>query len=283
VSYPNHYLRFLQHKPIVIGTKHQKDRVITPPLASRLGLQPFLPAHFDTDCFGTFTGEIPRTDSPQDTLRKKCRAAMDITGCSLGIASEGSFGPHPGIPFLPANDELLIFLDDVHGYEIIVHERSADTNFNARPISSWHDLAAFAECIDFPTHGIILRAGNILLKDIQDWDTLRDAYATFSQTEQPISAETDMRAMHNPRRMQVIAQATNKLVEQILSLCPDCGAPGFVVRQREPGLPCGQCGLPTPSALRAIKTCIACDARVILEYPDGKTREDPGRCAWCNP
>lgn len=283
MSYPERYLQFLHNQAIVIGTKHQKESVIAPILKTALGVRPFTPANFDTDVFGTFSGEIPRTQSPLDTLRQKCLAAMTLSGCRLGIASEGSFGPHPNIPFLPADDELLIFIDQHHGYELIVREISIDTNFNTRTLSSWADLAAFAEWVGFPGHGILLRAGNRLLNHVSSLDELREAYTSLSNTDAPISAETDMRAMRNPRRMNVIRQATEKLVGQILSLCPDCGAPGFVARIREPGLPCGQCGLPTPSALRAIKTCIACPTRDILDYPEGKTQEDPGRCDWCNP
>lgn len=283
MSCPDSYLTCLHNQAIVIGTKHHKESVIAPILESTLGLRPFTPANFDSDVFGTFSGEIPRTNSPIDTLRQKCLAAMTLSGCPFGIASEGSFGPHPSLPFIPADDELLIFIDQHRGYELIAREISTDTNFKARTISSWADLAAFAEWVGFPSHGILLRAGNRLLNNVGSMDDLREAYSVLRDSNTPISAETDMRAMRNPRRMNIIRQATEKLVGQILSLCPDCGAPGFVARIREPGLPCGQCGLPTQSALRAIKTCIACSARDILDYPEGKLQEDPGRCDWCNP
>jgi hypothetical protein len=283
VNFPDQYLLSLQHQPIVIATQHGKEKVIAPPLASTLRLQPFIPASFDSDAFGTFTGEIPRPGDVPDTLRQKCLAAMSLCDCPLGIASEGSFGPHPSIPFIPADDECLIFIDQRYGYEIIVREVSTHTNFNSQAITSWEELAAFAEWVDFPRHALILRTTQQLRKGIASFDELRDAYKALHGLDELLTAETDMRALYNPKRMDIIEKATHKLLSHIMSLCPDCGAPGFVVRAREPGLPCAQCGIPTPSAIRAIKSCIACDTRLVQDFPDGRTHEDPGKCTWCNP
>ena len=44
----------------------------------------------DTDVLGTFTGDVPRPGSPFETAVAKARIGMGLTGCSLGLASEGT-------------------------------------------------------------------------------------------------------------------------------------------------------------------------------------------------
>ncbi|MFX5009088.1 DUF6671 family protein, partial [Acinetobacter baumannii] len=80
-------------------------------LEEALGVTCIIPAEFNSDIFGTFSGEIERELNPLETARKKCYAAMELTGCYLAIASEGSFGAHPIIGFVPADEELLVLID----------------------------------------------------------------------------------------------------------------------------------------------------------------------------
>jgi hypothetical protein len=86
-------------RSLVIATKHEKEKVITPLLEEALGVVCFIPEGFDTDTLGTFTGEIERKLDPISTARQKCLMAMKVSNCDLGIASEGSFGPHPSLFF----------------------------------------------------------------------------------------------------------------------------------------------------------------------------------------
>ena len=71
----------------------------------------FTPQEFDTDRFGIFTGEVPRPQDALNTLRIKCTQAMELYGYDLAIASEGSFGAHPSLFFVPADEEWLIFIE----------------------------------------------------------------------------------------------------------------------------------------------------------------------------
>ena len=128
--------RLFAGRKLVIGTMHQKEKVIAPIIEKVIGVNCFRPENFDTDLLGTFTGEIDRPDDPLMTVRKKCLSAMDATNCDLGIASEGSFGSHPTSFFLPADDELMIFIDRKHGIEIIARELSTSTNFCTEEISN---------------------------------------------------------------------------------------------------------------------------------------------------
>jgi hypothetical protein len=104
-------------RTLVLATMHGKESVILPPLEARLGVRGVVAPGLNTDQFGTFTGEIPREGSPLEAARRKVLAALDATGARLGVASEGSFGPHPAIPFLAADVELLLLVDRTTGWK----------------------------------------------------------------------------------------------------------------------------------------------------------------------
>ena len=84
----------------VLTTMHGKEVVISPAFQKRLGLRVETPTGLDTDALGTFTGEIARIGTIRETSIAKARLWMTTMGISIGIASEGSYGPHPHIPFI---------------------------------------------------------------------------------------------------------------------------------------------------------------------------------------
>ncbi|MDO9153157.1 MAG: hypothetical protein Q7U47_05530 [Paludibacter sp.] len=87
------------HRKLIIATKHEKESIIAPILEKELGVTCFINKNFNTDELGTFTGEIERVLDPISTAREKCIRAMNLSNCDLGVASEGSFAPHPSIFF----------------------------------------------------------------------------------------------------------------------------------------------------------------------------------------
>ena len=206
-------------RKLVIATKHDKEKVIGPLIEAAVGVHCFIPENFDTDLLGTFTGEVERKDDPLTTLRNKCLKALELTGCNLGIASEGSFGPHPSIFFVPADDELLIFIDKKNNLEIIVRELSTKTNFNGGEIKTEKQLHEFATNANFPSHGLILRKAkddfSEIVKGITSWQKLTDTFEIFIGKVGVAYAETDMRALYNPTRMGIIETAAKKLVQKI--------------------------------------------------------------------
>jgi ribosomal protein L37E len=274
-------------RKLVIATMHQKEAVIAPPIENILGVDCFVAKNFNTDQFGTFSGEIERKMSPLDTARLKCYAAMKANACDLAIASEGSFGPHPSMFFVPADDELLVLIDKKNELEIVVREISTNTNFSSKEVSSKGELIEFAEQAKFPSHGLIMKSGGLsnqqILKGIQDWDLLLNTFDQQIQLYDSITIETDMRAHYNPTRMEVIQKAVAKLIEKINIVCPICGTPGFGISDRREGLPCSSCGFPTRSTLAHISTCQKCGHTREEVYPHGKTNEDPMYCDNCNP
>ncbi|MCG3167691.1 MAG: hypothetical protein POELPBGB_03485 [Bacteroidia bacterium] len=272
---------------LIIATKHQKERVIAPVLEEELGVKCFITANFDTDELGTFTGEVERKDDPIATARKKCQIAMESANCDLAVASEGSFGPHPSIYFVPADDEFLILIDKKNGLEILVREISTETNFDGSEIKTEKELKVFADKVKFPSHALIAKNAQKdfteIKKDITSWKRLNEVYTHFIKKYGSIYLETDMRAMYNPTRMKVIEKASIKLAKKINSNCPKCNTPGFGITDVKQGLPCEICNYPTRSVLSYIYTCIKCTYTKEDIHPNNKNVEDPMYCDVCNP
>jgi ribosomal protein L37E len=276
-----------QNRRLIIATMHHKDKVLAPALVQGLGVACFVDPTLDTDLLGTFSGEVERAADPVTTLRNKCLMAMDKNHCDLVVATEGSFGPHPLYPFVHAHEEWMMLLDKAHDLEILVRTLSTQTNFNAAQVSDYKDLKDFADKAGFPDHGLILRKNKQgkqpIYKGIRNSTQLKDHFEELLSQPGEVWVETDMRALHNPTRMKVISGLAQELIARACSLCPQCQRPGYAVEKALQGLPCSQCGLPTPSALAYTHRCAACGFAEDKARSDGKTHEDPQHCLFCNP
>ena len=277
-------------RTLVIATKHRKEQVIAPVLEMGLGVRAMVPDAFDTDLLGTFTRDVPRPGDQRETARIKAGKALELTGATLAIASEGYFGPHPALPYLPCNRELVVLVDLAHNLEIVGEAISTETNFNHKLVDHVSEAEAFAQQVGFPEHGLVVMAPDPqsadtlpIFKGITRIDQLQEAVEQILARSPKAHIETDMRAMHNPTRMKVIEQATHDLLTKIRNSCPQCGTPGFSVRDRKSGLPCGLCQLPTLLTLAHIYVCDKCNYAEEVRYPDGVETADPGQCSYCNP
>jgi hypothetical protein len=279
--------KYFQNRVLVIATMHGKEQVLKLLLEEALGVTCIIPAEFNSDIFGTFSGEIERELNPLETARKKCYAAMELTGCNLAIASEGSFGAHPIIGFVPADEELLVLIDRKNNMEIKVKEISTATNFAGKEITNLQAAYDFAAQVLFPSHGLIIKKAkedlSILYKGITDINRLKKIVTDLLADNHSIYMETDMRAMYNPSRMKVIEEACKKLITITKSFCKHCGTPGFSVTDSIIGLPCDYCGSPTRSPKAFVYTCSHCNYTEELLFPNGKETEDPMYCDRCNP
>ncbi|MFM2249669.1 MAG: hypothetical protein RLZZ358_596 [Bacteroidota bacterium] len=278
---------FFEGRTLVIASMHRKEEVLKPLLEQGLGITVQVAEGLNTDLLGTFSGEIARLADPLTTARKKCELAMKLTGCDLVLASEGSFGPHPAAFFLPANEEWLLLVDRKNNLEIHARHLSLETNFSGQEFHSIEELEAFASKAGYPSHGLILRRSKDelegLLKGITDPDQLRTAALQLLENQGAGYVETDMRAMFNPTRMQVIQETTQLLIQKLNSCCPSCQLPGFAVTSSESGLPCSLCGTPSSAALAHLLVCSHCQHQEKVLYPHGKKTEDPQYCQVCNP
>lgn len=272
---------------LLIATKHKKETVIAPLFQKEFGIHCFTSDVFDTDTLGTFSGEISRKEDALTTLRNKAILASTAANCDLVIASEGSFGAHTSVFFAHADEELVMLKDFKNDLEIVAREISMETNFNGQIINSQPELLEFAAKVNFPSHGIILKPTeknfSKVVKGINSKELLIENYQDLKKEFGTVYAETDMRAMFNPTRMNVIEKATQKLIEKIKTLCPTCETPGFDIVFAKPGLPCENCSLPTRSTLSYVYQCKNCQHQEEKKYPRGIRFEDPTYCDNCNP
>ncbi|MEM0578712.1 DUF6671 family protein [Flavobacterium polysaccharolyticum] len=280
-------LNSFKGRQLVIATMHHKEQVMAPILEKGLGVICTTPKDFDTDIFGTFSGEITRVSDALTVARQKCLAAIVATDCDLAVASEGSFGPHPSAYFATADDELVVLIDRLHNLEIIGRAVSFKTNFAGKVVECEKDLLDFASQVDFPTHGLILRSSQEstegMVKGILSEKVLLESFHAIQSNYHSVFVETDMRALYNPTRMEIISMATKQLVQNVQSLCPECQTPGFTITDVKTGLPCSWCGSATSSVLSHIYSCKKCCYTQEDWYPKHKKTEDPGFCNYCNP
>ena len=275
----------------VVATMHGKERVVAPMLKDAFGLDVCVTRDLDTDRFGTFSREVQRAGSPLDAARAKIAAAFrSMPDARIGVASEGSFGAHPLIPFLPLDQELVLLIDRETGFELDGHHAGLDTNFSHTVVTDLDAAVAFAERAGFPEHGLIVIGcidgkpvpERALIKDITDRRTYEAAIRMLTADGSSAFVETDMRAHRNPTRMKAIGRATADLVRRMQSVCPACGAPGFDVTEHIPGLPCDWCGAPTHVIRKTIWSCRVCAIREDRPVTDIPTA-DPSSCDDCNP
>jgi hypothetical protein len=275
----------------LLATMHQKERVIAPILEQELGIKIIVPQDLNTDIFGTFTREVKRRGNQIEAARLKAEKALEITGEKLAIASEGSFAPHPSVPYLSCNREIVIFLDKKHDLEIIGEDFSTDTNHNYQVVQSVAEALNFAKKVGFPKHGLVVmfdespKNNNEIIKGIITEEKLIDSvnFVLNNSLSGKVHLETDMRAMYNPTRMQNIEKATQDLLRKINSCCPNCSTPGFEITQRIKGLPCGLCYTPTLLTRAAIYECKKCGFSQEKLFPNGKEFADAAQCIYCNP
>ncbi len=264
---------------------HGKEKVIGPLLAKHFGAETFVPSNFNTDIYGTFTRDIKRFGDQKEAARKKAEMAMEHSGCDIAIASEGSFYPHPSMPFISSNAELILLVDKKNGIEVEGFASSLETNHNQEEVSSIEEAISFAKKIGFPEHGIIMRRSKDskkIEKEIRSWEDLeskaKEMLGRFFVTN--IFLETDMRAHRNPTRMKVIEDAVKDLIKNIESTCPSCSMIGFCKTSTLLTLTCEHCARQADVSGVFIYTCQKCGYSEERRERDFAKQEE---CEYCNP
>lgn len=272
---------------VALLTQHHKETVIAPVLEPALGCTVELVTGFDTDTLGTFTRDRPRPGSQLEAARRKARAGMALAGSPFGLASEGSFGPDPYTGIQQWNVEMLVWIDEEQGLEIVGLAQGAASGGHLLS-GEWSALAAFAESVGFPQQQLVLRPDcpdDLRIdKGIAGWAQLRACFEAqrAEATSARVFAEPDWRACASAQRMRRIGEAAADLLGRLLSCCPACDAPGYWVGERLKGLPCAECGLPTAHYRGEVWACLRCDHRAQVARTDRRLA-DPAHCDYCNP
>jgi hypothetical protein len=275
-----------QNISILLASKHHKEEAIRQPFLESFGAEIKVTNDFDTDVYGTFSGEIKRVGTPYETVVTKALDAMARYNCDYVIANEGSFGPHPYNFFIPADLELMVFIDRVKNITIVESELSTDTNFCQLDITHNQAYSEFLEKIQFGTHGLIVKDidhDNVIAKGIKELPQLQEILNESFQSCEKIRLETDMRAMMNPTRMKVINSLAKKLIIRMKSTCVKCGVPGFGKTSVQGRLKCEHCHSETELYEHKVLSCIECEHKVVYRRDDGLTRASQVNCPSCNP
>jgi len=278
---------YFSGKHAVLATLHGKQQVIAP-LLEEIGLQVCVSKRVNTDLFGTFSGEIERQGSQLETLLRKATACLEIhPEHTLALASEGAFHAHPASPFTVMHTEMVILMDRASGLEVIGSHVTMNFQVRSKEIGQLEELDEFLNEISFPEYGVILKyqiEGKWqVAKDFQTRDEVLRAFETLHTKTGKVTAESDLRAHRNPRRMKVIGEATTDLIAKLQSRCPQCDFPGHSVTAVERGLPCEECGAPTRGVLKEILTCACCRGTEDRFFPHGRESAPAGTCDHCNP
>lgn len=213
------------HKKISLLTKHGKETIIAPILKRTLGCEIELVQSFDTDELGMFDRTVDRQGTQLQTARRKAQIGIDFSANTVGVASEGSFVPDPFSGFMPWNVEMVIFLDDLHGLELVGVAQGSAMRMG-KYIRDIDALLQFAQDAGFPQHHLMLRPTHEndprVVKGLQTHDHLTCAYIEAQQQSAngKVFVENDLRAFANPTRQHMIAQATEDLARKLLSVCP---------------------------------------------------------------
>jgi hypothetical protein len=279
-----------QGRTLVITTQHAKESILRPILANHLGINLVCTTGVDTDLLGTFNGEVRRVGSPTETAIQKARLGIEATGIPIGLASEGSFGPHPQLPFFNADQEIMVLVDTER--QIVIEESvvSTATNVGEINVASIEEAEEFLAKSLFGTHAVIVRPNctsdpHVIQKGIVDRYALSQTIKQYAGISPDGLAhlETDMRAHLNPTRRKVIEAAAEKLAVRIRAQCPECGTPGWGVVDVIMGLPCEGCAEPTHLVHKEILGCVKCRFRKVTSRSDAKKSAPAHLCPHCNP
>lgn len=271
---------------IALLTQHGKETLLTPVFEPALGCRIERVQGFDTDQLGTFAGEIKRLDGQLETARKKARIGMDLSGASIGLASEGAFVADPFGGLMPWNVEVLVWLDDRMQLEIVGMAQGPARSLH-RALHGLDALTQFAAEAGFPQHHLVLRpqspTDTRVRKGLSDWPALKQAFLDCQRASnnQTVYAENDHRAFCSPTRQAMIERAAFDLLKKITSACPQCDMPGFSIVGHQTGRPCRACARPTALARSYNWRCGAC--HFVKEEIASELLADPSRCDFCNP
>ena len=271
----------------VLTTKHHKLGMIAPAFSEVLGLELF-DFRADTDLLGTFSGEVDRKLPPKQTAIQKAKIGMRELGIPLGIASEGSVGMDPAMPFANSNTELIVLVDDQRQIEIFESYRSFDIAAIKESVDPKQNLDEILLRAGFPNHKLIASPNQSqnpsFTKGIGSLLELRDSIQKYADLSEDGLAliQSDLRAHCSPTRAQNIRAAASLLAARIARLCSLCDTPGWGKVGSEHGLDCAQCGMFVPNTPRyEVFGCVKCEH---TEFgPQLRKKADPATCPHCNP
>jgi len=216
---------------------------------------------------------------------------MAVSGLPYALASEASYGPLPGSGW-PGHYEILLFLDETRGLEIVEGHRSFGIPGSRLRATTFTDIAETLARAGWPSQAVIVRpavlpmgkpAATGMGKGIIDAEILIAAIAAAvaESADGHAVIEPDLRAHHNPSRQRVLSELGVTLAHRLATACPVCASPGFGHTSTQTGLPCADCGALSNQASADIFSCATCPHQRSAPRPEATA--EPLWCPNCNP
>jgi hypothetical protein len=274
-------------KQVAVVTLHRKSDQIAPAFREISGFE-LQEIRIDTDLFGTFAGDIERRLPPKENAIAKARKGIEISGISRAIASEGSIGPDPMVPFVISDHEVMVYLDEEEELVISESYRSFEIVAITEEVSLDTPIEPILLKADFPRHKVILTAvgdsGTSIIKDLATIDEIRSGIKelVIRGSDGRVTIESDLRAHCSPSRQKNIEEVAKLLAKRVATLCPACRRRGFGRIDYERGVPCSECHrINSEVASRVIDGCDGCGHQESGEV----LREviEAAQCQYCNP
>lgn len=277
----------MEKPKIALATMHGKERQIAPAFDQALGWEVVV-ADLDTDQFGSFDGEVPRTLTPAQAAVAKAKLGAKQLGLRYGLGNEGTIGHHPQFPLLTSDAELIAFVDTELGLQLITSHISPEIVAVRIELPDDPNLEKLAELSQLKDHAVNLVAeggkDRILRKGITSLAELKTAVAEaqLPPGTKRILLESDFRAMYSPSRQKNITACAEKAAQRLAMLCPGCEYFGWGLVRYEYGLPCQSCGFENEHLARfGINGCVRCHKEESVEL--GRIYAEPASCLSCNP
>jgi len=261
---------------------HGKELLTRDAFRETLGADVIAVGGLDTDQFGTFTGDITRTLAPKAAALAKARLGMQLAQTPYGLASEGSFSSPMGL--LVEHHEVLVFVDDDHGLELVEAQLSTSSVPSALTVTTIDAALQWATAVGFPHQGLVIRAGDLgdtIIKGVDTPDELQDRITEFLVAGTRVVIEPDYRAHRCPSRASVITALAERMAQRLAAACEQCDTPGFGQVDVERGLPCEYCGELTNVVAATIMGCARCSFTV--RVPRAEQFAPARWCDGCNP
>lgn len=270
-----------------LTTMHGKEQQIAPAFGRIAGWE-LVVAQIDTDQFGSFDGEVPRTLSPKAAALAKAKLGAEQLGLRFGVASEGTIGHHPQFPLLTSDHELIAIVDLELGHELVVSHVSAEIIAERHVLSDDSNLEQIASLCDLPNHAANLIAsgpsGREVRKDIRDLANLKLTVRDLGNKQdlRELVVESDFRAMSSPSRQRNIEHCAELAAQRVATRCPGCEYLGWGLVRYEFGLECRSCGFANEHlAKKGINRCLRCELEESFDL--GVSLAEPAQCMVCNP
>lgn len=268
---------------IVFATMHGKQRQAAPSFRQHHDATLVAPGTIDTDQFGTFVGDVPRTLAPWAAALAKAKLGVTLTGFPFALASEASYSTSFGV--VAQHQEILLFHDSTRDITITEVASASVPDRGSVMAHTKADIDASLAGLGFPTTQLVLSAetpsGLIARKGLDSYDAIHAAAVELFLLSDELLIQPDYRALANPERQRVIAELAERLAVRLRRRCPRCATPGWGRVGVERGLPCLSCGEPTAGIRADVDGCAQCDHRVVT------VRDvmgcDPQWCDYCNP